>query len=101
MPQMVLTVWTDQLLFITYRLFAILRNLFDQHLLQPFKIICNREIYIKSQKRTTQDDPLPMPRYAININTIIELLKFVSPGVRQVWQADDAAAGGEIQPLHS
>ncbi len=56
-------------------------------------------IYIKSQEGNTQGDPLAMPRYSINTNTIIKLLEVMSLGVRQVWLADHAAVGEKIQPL--
>ena len=46
-----------------------------------------------SQEGTTQGDPLAMPMYAIGIVPVIQQLKGLA---RQVWYADDAAAGGSL-----
>jgi len=44
-----------------------------------------------SWEGTTQGDPLAMPMYAINLIPVIQHLKGIA---KQVWYADDAAAGG-------
>ena len=49
-----------------------------------------------SQEGTTQGDPLAMPMYAIGIVPVIQQLKGLA---RQVWYADDAAAGGSLLQL--
>ena len=49
-----------------------------------------------SQEGTTQGDPLAMPMYAIGIIPVIQQLKGLA---RQVWYADDAAAGGSLLQL--
>ena len=49
-----------------------------------------------SQEGTTQGDPLAMPMYAISIVPVIQQLKGLA---RQVWYADDAAAGGSLLQL--
>ena len=46
-----------------------------------------------SQEGTTQGDPLAMPMYAISVAPIIRQLTGTA---RQVWYADDAAAGGSL-----
>ena len=49
-----------------------------------------------SQEGTTQGDPLAMPMYAISIVPVVQQLKGLA---RQVWYADDAAAGGSLLQL--
>jgi len=49
-----------------------------------------------SRKGTAQGDPLAMPIYAISLLPLIRQLSGLS---RQVWYADDAAAGGRILQL--
>ena len=49
-----------------------------------------------SQEGTTQGDPLAMPMYAISITPVIRQLMGLT---RQVWYADDAAAGGGLLHL--
>ena len=50
-----------------------------------------------SKEGTTQGDPLAMARYAIAITPLIQLLE--GQGIKQVWYADDAAAGGSLKAL--
>ena len=47
---------------------------------------------IYSQEGTTQGDPLAMAMYAIAITPLIN--SFESESLKQIWYADDAAAGG-------
>ena len=49
-----------------------------------------------SREGTTQGDPLAMPMYAINVVPVIRQLMGMA---RQVWYADDAAAGGSLLQL--
>ena len=51
---------------------------------------------IQSNEGTSQGDPLAMPMYALGILPLIRKLEAVT---KQVWYADDAAAGGSIQKL--
>ena len=53
-----------------------------------------------SSEGVTQDDPLAMPWYSLNTVTIIQNLRTLDPDVKQVWLADDAAAGGTIELLN-
>ena len=50
-----------------------------------------------SQEGTTQGDPLAMAMYAIAITPLINRLK--EDDVKQIWYADDAAAGGKLSDL--
>ena len=50
-----------------------------------------------SKEGTTQGDPLAMAMYAIAITPLIHLLE--GQGTKQVWYADDAAAGGSLKAL--
>ena len=52
---------------------------------------------IYSQEGTTQGDPLAMAMYAIAIRPLINHLQ--SESLKQIWYADDAAAGGELSDL--
>ena len=62
--------------------------------------ICGRgEIF--SQEGTTQGDPLAMPWYLVNTSIMIQSLRTGTPGVKQVWLADDSAGGGQIVPLYN
>ena len=54
---------------------------------------------IFSQEGTTQGDPLAMPWYSVNSSIMIQSLRTSTPGVKQVWLADDSAGGGQIVPL--
>ena len=56
---------------------------------------------ILSQEGTTQGDPLAMPWYSINTSIMIQSLRTSTPGVKQVWLADDSARGGQILPLYN
>ena len=49
-----------------------------------------------SREGTTQGDPLAMPMYAISLIPVIQHLRGMA---KQVWYADDAAAGGRICQL--
>ena len=53
---------------------------------------------ILSQEGTTQGDLLAMPWYSINTSIMIQSLRTSTPGVKQVWLADDSAGGGQIVP---
>ena len=50
-----------------------------------------------SQEGITQGDPLAMAMYAIAITPLIRQLE--DDAIKQVWYADDAAAGGKLAPL--
>ena len=52
-----------------------------------------------SQEGTTQGDPLAMAMYAVAISPLIRRLE--DEGVKQVWFADDATAGGELSHLRT
>ena len=54
---------------------------------------------IYSQEGTTQGDPLAMAMFAIGIKTLIN--DIVTVNTKQVWYADDAAAGGNLTSLHN
>ena len=57
---------------------------------------------IASKEGTTQGDPLAMPWYSINTERLIYWLKSVKSlleKIKQVWLADDAAAGGLLKDL--
>ena len=56
---------------------------------------------IESREGTTQGDPLAMPWYSLNTSTTINYMNILVPSVKQVWLADDAAAGGNLKNLHS
>ena len=51
---------------------------------------------ILSREGTTQGDPLAMPMYAISLIPVIQRLRGIA---KQVWYADDAAAGGSLRQL--
>ena len=61
------------------------------------KSICGAEL--TSQEGTTQGDPLAMPWYSMNTTTLINFLRNREHVVKQVWLADDAAAGGRLEGL--
>ena len=42
-----------------------------------------------------------MPWYSINTSIMIQSLRTSTPGVKQVWLADDSAGGGQIVPLYN
>ena len=52
-----------------------------------------------SQEGTTQGDPLAMAMYAIGILPLMDHVQ--NDGLKQVWFADDAAAGGKLHGAHS
>ena len=56
---------------------------------------------ILSQEGTTQGDPLAMPWYSVNASVMIQSLRTRTPGVIQVWLADDPAGGEQIVPLYN
>ena len=56
---------------------------------------------ILSQEGTTQGDPLAMPWYSVNTSIMIQSLRISTPGVKQVWPADDSAGGRQIVPLYN
>ena len=56
---------------------------------------------ILSQEGMTQGDLLAMPWYSINTSIMIQSLRTSTPGVKQVWLADDSAGGGQIVPLYN
>ena len=56
---------------------------------------------ILSQEGTTQEDLLATLWYSVNTSIMIQSLRISTPGVRQVWLADDSAGGGQIVPLHN
>ena len=56
---------------------------------------------ILSQEGTTKGDPLAIPWYSINTSIMIQSLRTSTPGVKQVWLADDSAGGGQIVPLYN
>ena len=66
----------------------------------PSRLFVAGGMEIKSQEGTTQGDPLAMPWYSVNTHTMIELLKIMCVEIKQVWLADDAAAGGKITSLY-
>ena len=53
-----------------------------------------QKLEILSQEGTTQGDPLAMSWYAISTKLIISASE--TPGVSQVWLADDAAGAGKL-----
>ena len=53
---------------------------------------------ILSQEGTT---PLAMPWYSVNTSIMIQSLMISTPGVKQVWLADDSAWRGQIVPLYN
>ena len=54
---------------------------------------------ISSMEGTTQGDPLAMPWYSVNTCMLIKSLRYHLTAVKQVWLADDAAAGGKLEDL--
>ena len=54
---------------------------------------------ILSKEGTTQGDPLAMAMYALGVTPLIQAV--CSTGVKQIWFADDASAGGHISQLRS
>ena len=54
---------------------------------------------ILSKKGSTQGDPLAMAMYALGVTPLIKAV--CSTGVKQVWFADVALAGGHISQLQS
>ena len=58
-------------------------------------------VEVLSQEGTMQRDPLAMPWYSVNTSFIIQSLTISTPGVEQVWLADESAGGGQIVPLYN
>ena len=56
---------------------------------------------IFSQEGATQGGPLAMPWYSVNTSIMIQSLRTSTPGVKQVWLADDSAGDGQIVPLYN
>ena len=54
---------------------------------------------ILSQEGMTQGDPLAMAMYALGVTPLIRAVS--TPGADQVWYANDATAGGHLQPLRT
>ena len=44
---------------------------------------------------------LSQPWYSVNTSIMIQSLRISTPGVKQVWLADDSAVGGKIVPLYN
>ena len=44
---------------------------------------------------------MAMPWYSVNTSIMIQSLRTSTPGVKQVWLADDSAGGGKIVPLYN
>ena len=55
---------------------------------------------IMSEEGATQGDPLSMQMYAVSSRKTINSLDTNTEGVRQVWFADDSAAGAALDNLH-
>lgn len=55
---------------------------------------------IFSQEGTTQGGPLAVPWYSVNTSFIIQSVRTSTPGIKQVWLADDSAGGGQMVQLH-
>ena len=64
----------------------------------PANLYVHGEVVL-SLEGTTQGDPLAMPIYAIAVVPIITYLAFDNATVRQVWFADDSAAGGLLRQI--
>ena len=56
---------------------------------------------ILSQEGTTQWEPLAMPWYSVNTSIMIQSLRTSTPGVKQVWLADDSAGRRQIVLLYN
>ena len=56
---------------------------------------------ILSQEGTTQWNLLAMPWYSVNTSIMIQSLRTSTPGVKQVWLADDSAGGRQIVLLYN
>jgi len=56
-----------------------------------------QNLELQSQEGTTQGDPLAMSWYAISTTLIISASE--TPGVSQVWLADDAAGAGKVADI--
>ena len=63
--------------------------------------ICGGGPEILSQEGMTQGDPLAMPWHSVNTSIMIQSLRISTPGVKQVWLADDSAGSGQIVPLYN
>ena len=54
---------------------------------------------ISSQEGTTQGDPLAMAMFALGIKPLINDIS--TEDTKQVWYADDASAGGDLNSLRN
>ena len=53
---------------------------------------------MKSDKGTTQGDPMAMPIYAIGITPLIQMMGHIN-STKHVWYMDDSTASGSLQDL--
>ena len=65
------------------------------------RLFLNGKFELTSFEGTTQGDPLAMPWFSINSLVMIDQLSILETGVKQVWLADDASAGGSLDSLLS
>ena len=65
----------------------------------PVRCIICGDGEITSSEGTTQGDPLAMAMYALAVKPLIGALKSDTPGVKQVWYADDATGAGTCDDL--
>ena len=68
---------------------------------RPSRLFICEGSEILSQEGTTQGDPLAMPWYSVNTSIMIQSLRTSTPGVKQVWLADDSKGGGQIVLLYN
>ena len=65
----------------------------------PSRLFVAEGAETKSQKGTTQEDPLALPWFSLNTVPVIQSLRNQVPSVKQVWLADDASGGGKLRDL--